>query len=125
MLICDVSILPDVCLVPVAVTANYAGIVAADEAVRKGLAFVRLLKPVRESDVLSALKTAQEMEHASRPEPVQETIQGINEGQLHFGCLLGESQSMQELYRQIGRMAASGMNVLIRGESGTGRRRNR
>ena len=121
LLICDVSMLPDVCLVPVAVTANYAGIVAADEAVRKGLAFVRLLKPVRESDVLSALKTAQEMEHASRPAPVQETIQGINEGQLHFGCLLGESPSMQELYRQIGRMAASGMNVLIRGESGTGK----
>lgn len=121
LLICDASLLPDVCLVPVAVTANYAGIVAADEAVRNGLAFVRLLKPVREGEVLAALKTAREMEAQQQPAPVREAVQEAKEGQLHFGCLLGESPSMQELYRQIGRMAASGMNVLIRGESGTGK----
>ena len=121
LLICDVSMLPEVCLVPVAVMANYGGIVAADEAVRKGLAFVRLLKPVRESEVLSALKTAREMDTPPVSEAAMTSVLESKEGQLHFGCLLGESAPMQELYRQITRMAASGMNVLIRGESGTGK----
>ena len=118
LLICDVSMLPEVCLVPVAVTANYGGVCAADEAVEKGLAFVRLLKPIRESELVAALNTAAAMEAAPKLAP---ETSSVNEGQLHFGCLLGESPAMLELYRQIERMAASSMNVLIRGESGTGK----
>jgi DNA-binding NtrC family response regulator len=38
-----------------------------------------------------------------------------------FGVLLGRSPAMQELYRQIERVACTGASVLIIGESGTGK----
>jgi Nif-specific regulatory protein len=40
---------------------------------------------------------------------------------LHFGFLIGETPSMREVYRTIGRAAASTASVLIRGKSGTGK----
>ncbi len=121
LLLCSLSLLPDcVCLAPVAVMASYFESCQADEAVKRGLAFVRILKPVRQGDVLAALDAAVAMERSS----VQDSCEKMNEpasGELHFGFMIGESPSMQELYSQIERMAASGMNVLIRGESGTGK----
>lgn len=39
----------------------------------------------------------------------------------HFGVLVGESESMQTLYRYIEKVAQTQANVLIQGESGTGK----
>ncbi|MEE2732219.1 MAG: sigma-54 dependent transcriptional regulator [Pseudomonadota bacterium] len=41
--------------------------------------------------------------------------------QTHFGVLVGESANMQSLYTMIERVAASSANVLIQGQSGTGK----
>jgi two-component system nitrogen regulation response regulator GlnG len=38
-----------------------------------------------------------------------------------FGALVGRHPSMQEVYKTIGRVAASDVSVLLRGESGTGK----
>src|SRR5207247_6920110 len=37
-----------------------------------------------------------------------------------FGALIGRHSRMQEIYKAIGRIAASDVTVLLRGESGTG-----
>ena len=41
--------------------------------------------------------------------------------ELHYGLMIGEHPSMQALYRQMEKVAATDMSVLIRGESGTGK----
>ena len=40
---------------------------------------------------------------------------------LHFGCLVGESKPMQELYTMIERVAKTSANVMLMGESGVGK----
>ncbi|MBV2129124.1 sigma-54-dependent transcriptional regulator [Arsukibacterium indicum] len=40
---------------------------------------------------------------------------------LHFNCLIGESEPMQALYTMIERVAASSANVMLMGESGVGK----
>src|SRR5712692_9359255 len=40
-----------------------------------------------------------------------------------FGALIGRHSRMQEIYKAIGRIAASDVTVLLRGESGTGKER--
>ncbi|GAB2694941.1 sigma-54-dependent transcriptional regulator [Aliiglaciecola aliphaticivorans] len=40
---------------------------------------------------------------------------------LHFGCLIGESAPMQELYLMIERVAKTNANVMLMGESGVGK----
>jgi DNA-binding NtrC family response regulator len=39
-----------------------------------------------------------------------------------FGALVGRHPTMQEVYKAIGRVAATDVSVLLRGESGTGRK---
>src|SRR2546426_3042470 len=45
---------------------------------------------------------------------------GLKEG-WEFGALVGRHPTMQEVYKAIGRVAASDVSVLLRGESGTGK----
>lgn len=45
----------------------------------------------------------------------------IKLSQAHFNCLIGESASMQKLYKMIERVAASDANVMLMGESGVGK----
>jgi transcriptional regulator with PAS, ATPase and Fis domain len=40
---------------------------------------------------------------------------------LHFDCLIGESESMQTLYKMIERVAKTSANVMLMGESGVGK----
>lgn len=39
----------------------------------------------------------------------------------HYGCLVGESESMQQLYQMIERVGDTGANVLLQGDSGVGK----
>jgi DNA-binding NtrC family response regulator len=45
----------------------------------------------------------------------------VKQLQAHFNCLIGESASMQKLYKMIERVAASDANVMLMGESGVGK----
>ncbi len=67
------------------------------------------IKPKRE-EKRAASKRKIQAEQALTPAPIQE-----------HQPILGKSQAMQQLFRTIGRVAASDMTVLITGESGTGK----
>ena len=69
-----------------------------------------LLKPIDVDKIRSLFHRAL----ISRETPCQSV-------QTHFGVLVGESPVMQALYTMIERVAASSANVLIQGQSGTGK----
>jgi two-component system response regulator PilR (NtrC family) len=61
------------------------------------------------------------IQHAlsSRGEEGESPITG--DGPLYFGCLIGESPAMRQIYDLIQRISGTNSNVLITGESGTGK----
>jgi transcriptional regulator with GAF, ATPase, and Fis domain len=46
---------------------------------------------------------------------------GIDDIEMHFGCLVGESTAMAEVYRRIRKVAATDACCLVTGETGTGK----
>ena len=65
-----------------------------------------LIKPIRLDDLKTALS------HKSLSEE-----DNVN----HFGCLVGESDAMHEVYRMIERVSQTPANVMLMGESGCGK----
>jgi len=116
--------------VPVILIAGYDEIAAARQAVAERRAFAWLPKPVPSQQALKCLQEALQW-RASLPPPAAPSASlpaaggtlpaGDGRAELHYGLMVGESAPMQELYRQIDRVAESEMTVLILGESGTGK----
>ena len=71
-----------------------------------------LTKPIGSSELLRTVET--DMEPAS-------PASTDSSGNLHFGCLIGESPAMQAVYEQIEKVAGTPSPVLILGETGTGK----
>lgn len=71
-----------------------------------------LTKPIGSSELLR-------MVEADSDAPSRTTADGS--GQLHFGCLIGESPAMAAVYDQIEKVARTPSPVLILGETGTGK----
>jgi DNA-binding NtrC family response regulator len=71
-----------------------------------------LTKPIGSSELLRTVEA-----DAEGPEPTP--VDGS--GNLHFGCLIGESPAMQAVYEQIEKVAGTPSPVLILGETGTGK----
>lgn len=116
--------------VPVVLLASYAESQAAADAVSAGEAAAWLSKPLRTELALKTIKAvlAKHIEEnaAIAASPAQnaqaETAAAQEESvERHFGLMVGTSEPMQALYRQIEKVAASNMTVLILGESGTGK----
>jgi DNA-binding NtrC family response regulator len=86
----------------------------AIEAIQSG-AFDYLVKPFEISELLRLVKQAVT---ASRlmSEPVQ-----VGEARAAGDAIVGSSRAMQAIYKEIGRVAAKPVSVLIRGETGTGK----
>jgi nitrogen regulation protein NR(I) len=86
----------------------------AIEATQSG-AYDYLLKPFEIPELLQLLKQAVD---ASRlmSEPVE-----IGEAGHSGNAIIGKSRPMQAIYKEIGRVAAKPVTVLIRGETGTGK----
>jgi len=104
--------------VPVILMTGHGTASTAIEAMRRG-AFEYLLKPL-DVDVLQAvIDRALEASRMSRiPARIPSDAEGAStEGDL----LVGQCPAMQEVYRQIGRVAGQDVTVLILGESGTGK----
>ncbi|MBK7143799.1 MAG: nitrogen regulation protein NR(I) [Xanthomonadales bacterium] len=97
--------------VPVIVMSAYTDIASTSAAFRGG-AFDFLPKPF---DLDAATRLAQRAlaGSAATSEVAPVTDEALS--------LLGESQPMRELFRAIGRVAATPLNVLITGETGTGK----
>jgi DNA-binding NtrC family response regulator len=71
-----------------------------------------LTKPIGSSELLRTVETD--------TEPAAPTSTD-GSGNLHFGCLIGESPAMQAVYEQIEKVAGTQSPVLILGETGTGK----
>lgn len=111
--------------VPVILIAGYDEFEVARQAVAEQRAFAWLPKPLPSQQALKYLQDAVRW-RASHPRsvaaaPVTKASSDDSQPQLHYGLMVGESAPMQELYRQIDRVAESEMTVLILGESGTGK----
>jgi DNA-binding NtrC family response regulator len=70
-----------------------------------------LTKPIGSSELLRSVENGE-----SRASPLADAS-----GDLHFGCLIGESPAMLAVYEQIEKVAGTASPVLILGETGTGK----
>jgi DNA-binding NtrC family response regulator len=86
----------------------------AIEATKHG-AYDYLLKPFEMEKLLVLVNDAVRVSRLMS-EPVL-----LNQGGSHEDSIIGNSRLMQEIFKEIGRIANSGVSVLIRGETGTGK----
>ncbi|TYK65087.1 sigma-54-dependent transcriptional regulator [Colwellia echini] len=70
-----------------------------------------IVKPLQREDIEATLSRKD-----ITPKPTQKCMPT-----LHFGCLVGESKPMLELYSMIERVAKTSANVMLMGESGVGK----
>jgi len=99
---------------PVIIMTAYGTTETAIEAIKMG-AFDYILKPFDIPDILRLIGQALEAAQPARRSGAAATDAG--EGEM----LVGRSPAMHEIYKAIGRVAATDATVLIRGESGTGK----
>ena len=106
------------CKVPVILMTGHGTANTAIEAMRRG-AFEYLLKPLDLDALQSVIDRALE---TSRMTKTSVKISNDSEADSSDDDLLvGQCPAMQEVYRQIGRVAGQDVMVLILGESGTGK----
>ena len=104
--------------VPVILMTGHGTANTAIEAMRSG-AFEYLLKPLDLDALQSVIDRALETSRMTRTSVkiANDSEPNQSEGDL----LVGQCPAMQEVYRQIGRVAGQDVTVLILGESGTGK----
>jgi nitrogen regulation protein NR(I) len=102
---------------PVVIITAHATTETAIEAMKRG-AFEYLLKPLDLPELREVISRAIELSRLSRVPAVfgEEAVDGAS-----VDRIVGLSAPMQEVYKNIGRVAAQDVNVLILGESGTGK----
>jgi DNA-binding NtrC family response regulator len=101
---------------PVIIMTGHGTMDTAIEATKLG-AFDYLLKPFEPEAMLSAIERA--LEGVRLMQRNVELNPGIAAGTAD--AIVGDSPSMQEVFKSIGRVAATEATVLIRGDSGTGK----
>lgn len=102
---------------PVVVMTAFGGSNVAIEAMRLG-AYDYITKPFDLDEVGAVLRRY--FEHQQLTEQVAELSELVSRGDPK-DSLIGNSLAMQEVYKQIGRVAQSDATVLITGETGTGK----
>lgn len=102
---------------PVVAMTAFGGSGVAIEAMRLG-AYDYITKPFDLEEVSQVLKRY--FDHRKLSEQVAELSDLVRRGD-PSDPLIGNSLAMQEVYKQIGRVAASDATVLITGETGTGK----
>ena len=99
---------------PIILVTAFGTTETAIEAMKFG-AYDYLLKPFDIPQLIELVhKAADSNRLMSEPVSLGETSQGRD-------ALVGRSQAMQDIYKEIGRVASKPVNVLIRGETGTGK----
>jgi len=96
---------------PVIIMSAYTDVASTAAAYRKG-AFDFMPKPFDLDQAVAAVERALMERHPS-PAPANGTGDETE--------LIGQSQAMREVFRSIGRVAATNLNVLITGATGTGK----
>jgi nitrogen regulation protein NR(I) len=100
---------------PVVLMTAHGTTDTAIEAMRRG-AFEYLLKPFDVGELISVVSRAVEVGSRARE---YITIDPAGDRPIH--ALVGQSRAMQAVYKEIGRVAAKPVTVLIMGETGTGK----
>ena len=99
---------------PIILVTAFGTTDTAIEATKHG-AFDYLLKPFNIPQMIDLVgKAADSNRRMSEPVALGEPSAGRD-------ALIGQGQAMQEIYKEIGRVASKPVNVLIRGETGTGK----
>ncbi len=117
---------PDLTDLPVIVITAFGGSAAAIEAIRLG-AYDYLSKPFDLDEVLLTLKRALKQRtlaaevRALRLRANEEATDSLDDSVKAEPELVGRSDAMREVFKAIGRAAATDAPVLILGESGTGK----
>jgi len=102
---------------PVVVMTAHGTMDTAIQAMQRG-AYDYLAKPFDLDEVVLLAERA--LEAGRLTQEVARLRSGLQEV-WEFGALVGRHPRMQEVYKAIGRIAASDVTVLLRGESGTGK----
>ncbi|MGE0824753.1 MAG: sigma-54-dependent transcriptional regulator [Candidatus Binatia bacterium] len=108
--------LRDPALAVLMITA-FGTIESAVEAMRSG-AFYYLTKPFKSADLLFFVEKALEEKHL-RTEV--QRLQKEVESHYHFDQIIGKSAAMQHVFELVERVKESQVNILLTGESGTGK----
>ena len=101
----------------VIVMSAYGSTEAALEAMKAG-AYDYVSKPFRPDEVVLVLRKAEERERLARE---NRRLRTELSGAYRPEAIVGESPSMQELLRQVRKVAPQKATVLLHGESGTGK----
>src|SRR2546426_5472400 len=99
---------------PIILMTAFGTTETAIEATKLG-AYEYLLKPFDMAEVLDLVAKAATCNRLMS-EPVE-----MGEAQPNQSAIIGNSRAMQSVYKEIGRVAATAVTVLIRGETGTGK----
>lgn len=108
------------CRSKVIILTSYGNVEAAVNSIKMG-AFDYLVRPVEDVKIISSIKRAIASQSASEimPAPSGKKISKKNEP---FHGLVGNNRTMQDIYSILERISSSKATVLLRGESGTGKR---
>ncbi len=101
---------------PVIIVTAYGTTQIAIEATKMG-AYDYVLKPFDVAEMLNLIKQAIEAGYFMRSPVKMDARPEIQQGD----AIIGQSKSMQKVYKSIGRVSQTDATVLIRGESGTGK----
>lgn len=103
---------------PVILVTAFGTADTAIEATKRG-AFDYILKPFEMPEILDLAERA--LKQASLARETVRLTDGSGGGGTEGDAMVGSSRPMQDLYKGIGRVAANQANVLIRGETGSGK----
>ncbi len=104
--------------VPVVLLADYANVSVAAAALSRGV-FAWLNKPLKTELAIQTLNAV--LDSRAGKASGENCSEEISVAEQNFGLIVGEHSGMQDLYRQIRKVAPTEMTVLIQGESGTGK----
>ena len=99
-------------LIPIIIMTAYSDLDTAVSAFQKG-AFEYIAKPFDIDKVLEVINQA--LEQTTKIDNISEQLDNI------LPEIIGQAQSMQEVFRAIGRLSKSNATVLLNGESGSGK----
>lgn len=101
----------------VIVMTAYAEVDNAVEAMKRG-AFDYITKPFKFDELMLTVERALSYEQALAE---NEVLKATLKTKYHFNCLVGESETMFQVYRLIEKVAKTNSTIFILGESGTGK----
>lgn len=103
---------------PVIMLTAYGDIALTIKSMQAG-AYDYLEKPIKPDELLKVVKNASDLSSQSRS--IRDNIPPSSLKMIEDNTFIGKSQIMREIFKNIGRISINKVNVLITGETGTGK----